>query len=381
MAKVKLSIYLLLNGVIYLTLLSACGGGNNTQQAQATEINASTQSVKAVNNVNTDSNTSIELAERTYINSASNTLITLNASGSGRIYKNVIATVHSQDSSRYSADYFTWNFDGSNLTIATQAKQQTFAVSADGLNLTDNETKYTAIKPLSLDLLNGKHLQEKLVDNSGCVGRTLSFSGNTLNVREFCGANFNNIMLTVEPISETNNILHAYGLFGAYNLSYYIALQEGDINSSSKFIIRSEKMASNPTISTNVHLAEVFNGNFVAALQASSFTVTNLPLPEMMLSGDSPIESFNYTNRLGCGFFNAHAFDCPADSYLKDIDLDSCLYVSPVWLTSLGMIGCLTDPAKLIANYPADSTLTNRYVKAYGFLHDGSAAAMVGAIE
>ena len=55
--------------------------------------------------------------------------------------------------------------------------------------------------------------------------------------------------------------------------------------------------------------------------------------------------------------------------------------MSPIWLTSLGMIGCLTDPAKLIANYPADSTLTNRYVKAYGFLHDGSAAAMVGAIE
>lgn len=326
--------------------LASCGGGtaqNNSSTMQGVDLRQA-------------------IASNTYINSTGQRMFTFDASGNGVAYANI---ADANFDSKYKTTAITWNIDGSNLTIATGSNQEILHVSPDGGTLTGatgSPASYTKAKPLSVASLNGKHLSENIAAGSECAARTLSFSGNTLTVREACGNTFNQIDLAVEEVSGIQGIIQATGSFNGYGLSYHIALQDGDVNKQSTLAIRAEKegefsiASSNMSTSSNMLLNSVLKGvDTSPSMRTSKFTSAPSPLVETIGLGVTP--GFTATNKAGCGLFNQHYYTCPEDNDLAKILPESCVHTAPIWMVKSGGIACLLK---------GDNPL-----EAYLFGHDG----------
>ncbi|QLQ30434.1 MAG: hypothetical protein HZT40_01060 [Candidatus Thiothrix singaporensis] len=221
---------------ITCSLVGCGGGGSDSSTAQDNSSPAQSAGVDLQQ----------AIAGGVYLDSTGKRMLAFDGSGNGTVYTN---TPDVNSDKKYKAAAITWSIDGVNLTVATSTGQEILQASADGgmLTTTGNPASYTKTKPLSVALLDGKHLSEIIATGNECTARTLSFSGSTLTVREACGGAFNQIDLAMEQVSGLQGVIQATGSFGGYGLSYQIALQDGDVSKQSTLVIRAVREGRSPT--------------------------------------------------------------------------------------------------------------------------------------
>lgn len=359
-----------------LVMLNACGNDNISNNADIT-TNQPTNDIGTILSAQ-----QLSVAGRVYLGTAENGIIIINDGGNGSKYERTPMTTDQTPviTTGYNTSSITWSLNGHNLALASHSDQEFLKVSDDSTTLTNLQNPvatYTVAKPFSVSSLNGKHLAETFKEGSYCTARTLSFTANTLTVREQCGRNFNELPLMLEDVDGVENLLHAYSISDNHHISVYLALRDGLLEGQSTVVVRAEGFPQTGTTSFDTLLDMMLTKYQSQQMQVSNFTAVASPLTEA-ISPDLSVATV--ATRTGCDLFNTHKFTCPSDDYLKDLDIDSCVFTPSLWLIKTAAIACLTDKDKLAVNYSSDYKNIRKYSRVYGFSHDGGANS-IGAIE
>ncbi len=375
-AYARLTVYNLILLLTSFCLLTACGGGSNSSSPVTATVTAAANA--AASNVSSDStstsNNTASIAARVFLSNDGQTMLVFKASNRGYKYANNLMTTSYTGYSSYVSSPFSWNSQGNTVSLTTSEGKKTYELALVGKVITDGTQAdtYTLALPLSLANLDGKHLLQRVSLGDSCSGRSLSFSGSSLIIREQCRGVFNQIELTTEMVEGVDNLIHAYGSYAGYQLSYYIALSAGSVDGQSKWVIRAERNGTAPPLSSDYHLNMVLEPG-QPMMQALTFNPSSSPI--FQTSGDFVASLFSKTTRAGCDLFNTSYFTCPGDYYWQDVNTNSCIFSAPIWLVKNGGIACLTDPVKRLANHPFDP-ITNGVdgrasVIAYRFTYNG----------
>lgn len=381
MIYLRLGVYkaIMLLWLSSLCLLTACGGGGSDSSTQALAASVDTAANSVAENTpsaGTSENT-VSAAGRVFLANDGQSMLVFKAGNTGYGYKyaNDFRTTSASSSIRYvnTPFSFSWNNQANTVLIATNEGQKSYALALDGKVITDGTQAqtYTLSLPLALADLSGKHLLQTITPGDECLARSLSFSGSSLTVRERCRSVFNQIELTTEMVEGVDNLIHAYGSYAGYELSYYLALSAGNVSGQSKWVIRAERNGA-PALAADYYLNKVLQFS-EPMMQALTFNAFSSALAD---TGETFSASlFSKTARTGCGLFNQHYFACPGDYYWQDINSSSCIFTAPIWLVKNGGIACLTDPTKQLANYPLDpashSVDGRATTQAYRFAYNG----------